>query len=333
MQVNIGKAPTIDLLGEHNQSDRVCVLVINWNGKEHLRKSLPTILRQEYSPYDVWVLDNASTDGSTDMVKNDFPGVLVLRNERNLGFTGAGNLGILRARAHGYAYVLVMANDVVLDPRCLSGAVAAARANPTAGMIGFNMLGAISTTPFIEYENAVKNWAGLEIEETKWVEGAAFLTSPALIERIGGYDEILFMYGDENDLETRLTLAGYRLLKTNIPVWHDTGRNVMGDQKLRAAYYVFRNTMILRTKHGSWREVLLDTLGLVRCGCDPFIKVSTDSVLGRRQRPSNILVNALVIVTALLSYGLNIRGILRVRRDHRKLIELERRVLERGQYH
>jgi GT2 family glycosyltransferase len=279
---------------------------------------------QDYSEFDIWVLDNASTDGSVEMVNNEFPGVLVISNEKNLGFTGAGNVGIFRASKMGYAYILLLANDVVLDSRCISGAVAAFQANPGAGMIGFFMIGAFFYTPFEEFEKAVASWSGLELEETKYVEGAAYLAAPSVIERLGGYDEMLFMYGDENDLETRLTRAGYSLLKTNIPVWHNSGCNVMGEFKLKSGYYVFRNTLILMTKHETLRYTLRATLSLVRTACDPFRRVSRNNMAALRSRPSNIFVNFIVICIAVLSYGVNLRKILRTRQKHIELIDCER---------
>jgi GT2 family glycosyltransferase len=293
-----------------------------------LQRCLPSVLKQDYPACHAWVLDNASTDGSADMVCEEFPNVRVMRFEKNLGYTGAANIGISLAREQNYEYVVILANDVILDPRCLSAAVEAARTNPAAGMIGFQMIGGMSYSPIEEFEKESREWVSLDVQETKSVEGAAFLGSPIVIERLGGYDETLFMYGDENDLETRLVRAGYKLLKTNVPVWHNAGRNVMGKRKLRAAFYTHRNSLILWTKHDSLKLLLRRALGIIRVACDPFLKIPADNIVANRYRPSNVLINGLVVSAALLSYFWNLPRILRMRRKHCKLIDNERQLIK-----
>jgi GT2 family glycosyltransferase len=307
-----------------DRKPRVCVLVISWNGKEHLRHCLRALLQQDYPACHVWVLENASTDGSAEMVRDEFSSVRVIRFEKNLGYTGAGNVGISRACAENYEYIVILAYDIVLDPRCLSGAVEAARSNPTVGMIGFRMFGGTSYVPYEEFERASRNWVSLDVEETKAVEGAAFLANPSVIERLGGYDETLFMYGDEDDLEARLVRAGYKLLRTNVPAFHNTDRPSTRGRMLWGAFYTHRNTLILLTKHESLKRFLRQALGLIRLACDPFRKIPCDNVVMCRYRPSNVLVNGLVVLAAHLSYAWNLPTVLRMRRKHRDLIARER---------
>ena len=90
------------------------VVVVNWNGERWLPSCLDALARQRTSfPYDVWVVDNASTDGSLALLARDHPGVRVLRNDRNLGFAG-GNDTALREVTTPYAVLLN--NDATPEP-------------------------------------------------------------------------------------------------------------------------------------------------------------------------------------------------------------------------
>jgi len=319
-------SPSIDLIPSES---RVCVLVINWNGKEHLRYSLPPALNQDYQNFEVVVIDNASTDGSTDEIRSSFPSVKLLRSGKNIGYTGAANLGIRYALQEQFDYFLLITNDIVLDTRCISTAVHVIQKESNAGMIGFAMLGAQAYVPREDFEEQAREWKELVTNTTDYIEGAALLASPDLVVRIGGFDEMLFMYGDENDLEIRLQRAGYKLLRINIPVWHNAGRNVMGEMKLDAAFYAARNTLILWTKHYSIRFLLRGFISIVRIACDPFLKIPENKVMQRRSRPSNVIVNAAVVGVAVCSYLWNLPRIAgRMKQD--KLSILNERNFARG---
>ncbi len=287
----------------------VCIVVINWNGKQHLSYSLPSVMSQDYPNYRVVVVDNASTDGSPDYIRQICPMAKVIENARNLGYTGAANVGIEYTHVHHFDYLLLLANDVVLDRRCVSVAVSIAMSHGEAALIGFNMIGAMVYEPFDAFVTCGLEWRGPEVTKVGYVEGAAFLARVSLMVGIGGYDEMLIMYGDENDLEARLMRAGYVLLRANIPVWHNSGRNVMGEQRLRAAYYAIRNSLIIWTRHYSLKDVLRGYISIVRNSCDPFVRIPVNATARRRTRPSNIVVNAGVILVATLSFLFKLKKI------------------------
>jgi GT2 family glycosyltransferase len=304
-------------------------LVINWNGREHLTYSLPSIVAQDYSVFEIMVVDNASTDGSVQEVETNFPSVSILKNPRNLGYTGAANIGVQYACERNFDFVFVMTNDVVLDHRCLSLLVQVIQDKPDVAMVGVNLIGAYSYVPIENFQCASKEWSELLCSTTAYVEGAAFFADPKLIIRIGGWDEMLFMYGDENDLEQRLVRSGYRLLRANIPAWHNAGENVMGKRKLRAAFYALRNTLVLWTKHHGFRYMLRGLVSMLRQAGASFRHNSKIDIMQSRSLPSNIFVNFAVLVVAILSYLFNIGAVLRRREIDIQRIREEHTHLER----
>ena len=108
----------------------VYILIANWNGKRTTLECLASIRSITYHPYRTLVIDNASTDGSPEAIRKAEPEVEVLEQQQNFRYAGAMNVGMRHALAQGASYVVVMNNDVLVDPALLSQLVAAAEAHP-----------------------------------------------------------------------------------------------------------------------------------------------------------------------------------------------------------
>jgi GT2 family glycosyltransferase len=109
---------------------RVAVVIPTWNGRSLLEAALRSLYAQSYSDYEVIVVDNGSSDGTVEHLRERWPAVHVVALADNVGFAAAVNLGI--ARAHG-EYVALLNNDMELDPEWLAELVAALDAEPGAG--------------------------------------------------------------------------------------------------------------------------------------------------------------------------------------------------------
>ncbi|MEM4728805.1 MAG: glycosyltransferase family 2 protein [Thermoplasmata archaeon] len=125
-------APVGGVVQQRKRED-CAVLVLNHNGEEFLRPCLESLLRQTVVPRIV-VIDNASTDGSRELVRREFPAVELLENEKNLDFGAAYNRAIL---PRGERYIGILNNDIVLEPDCIENALAFLDATPTAGAAVF----------------------------------------------------------------------------------------------------------------------------------------------------------------------------------------------------
>jgi len=118
----------------------VFVVVVNWNGRKHLETCLGSLDRQSYTCRRVLLVDNGSTDGSVAFVRDRFPEVEIIANERNLGFCRANNQGLRRAVAAGAPYAVLLNNDTETDPGWLEALVRAADRLPQAGALASKML-------------------------------------------------------------------------------------------------------------------------------------------------------------------------------------------------
>jgi GT2 family glycosyltransferase len=177
------------------------VVFLVFNRREELRTSLQEMLTaSDYEPdrVDVIVVDNASTDGSADMVRAEFPGVQLIIRSENVGVSG-WNEGLAAARGD---YVLALDDDCYLPPDGLRRAVAAAESND-ADMVSFKVV----STRDPEHEFTQIYLTGLFMF---W--GCAVLMRRRVAEALGGYDPEIFVWANELDFTLRFFDHGFRHL-------------------------------------------------------------------------------------------------------------------------
>jgi len=200
------------------------VVVVNWNSREDLRACLSSLGAQTHADLEVIVVDNASSDGSPEMVSREFPAVVLVRNQDNLGFAAGCNRGI--EASHG-AWVALLNNDAVAEPGWAMALVEAlGRAPPECGMLQSLLVyqerpGIINSTGIeLTYSGGGRDRdAGTALEGA--TPGAEIFCPTAgaaayrrtLLDAIklpnGYFDEDHFMYYEDLDLGWRARLAGW----------------------------------------------------------------------------------------------------------------------------
>lgn len=291
----------------------VCVIVLNFNGGEHLEYCLPSIAATQYHPFEIIVVDNASSDDSVDYIKQIFPEVTLLESSSNRGWSGGNNLGINLALKHRAEYILLANNDIRVDKRWISMAVRLAEKNRRVGIVGFDIIEA-QDGDLADFEQAIKNWPGLKTSTSGVVNGMAMFVRGDLFNQIGMIDEGFFAYAEDNDLVIRSKKAGYRVVSTNIPIWHH-GAGTFGQTPLWAAAFQIRNNIRLSLKHDPPFGVLYQLIRLFAKCCLPFIKADQQDRVARRLRPSNIIVNFAIYVYAIIWNCWQLPGTLHQRRE------------------
>lgn len=206
------------------------VAVVSFNTRELLQRCLRSIVAAR--PCELVVVDNGSTDGSVELVRDEFPGVRLIVNERNVGYGAAANQALASA---GASAVLLLNSDTVLAPTALSALEAYLAAHPRAAVVGPRLANADgslqrSTYPFpsagdallgesglhllvrrvpVLRERVLRTWRHDDARPVPWVLGAALAIRREPFEAVGGFDEAYFMYGEEVDLCRRLREAGF----------------------------------------------------------------------------------------------------------------------------
>ncbi len=209
-------------------------MIVNWNTCADLRNCLRTISDGGPVNTEVFVIDNASSDGSADMVSREFPRVHLIRNDANLGFAKASNQGI--AASHG-RYVLLLNPDSEIQPGALSALVQFGDEHPEYGIFGARILnpdgslqyscrrfptlaaGLFRNTILGKYfphntylmDYLMANWDHTEVREVDWVSGCALTVRREVLDDIGMLDERFYMYVEDVDLAYRAKQKGYRV--------------------------------------------------------------------------------------------------------------------------
>lgn len=198
--------------------ERVCIIVLNWNGWRDTLACVASLQRLNYTDCTLLVVDNGSTDGSVAELRTAVPALEILETGSNLGFGGGCNAGIRLALARGAAYVWLVNSDATVHPNALSALVRVAEGNPHAGVVGSLVLEA-------DDPSRVQLWGGgrvnLWLGRSKhciapgpidFVSGASMLLRCQALVQVGLFDDqSFFMYWEDTDLGFRLRKAGWRL--------------------------------------------------------------------------------------------------------------------------
>lgn len=244
------------------------VIIANWNGAQHLRVCLDSLRLQTHSQFEVIVADNGSTDGSLDMLRDEYPEVRVLELDANYGFVVASNHG---AAATDADILVMLNNDTEVEPQWLEALCQALEDNPKAGsaaskMLLFDQRDTIHSAGDMLGEDFIPQNRGVwEIDQGQYDNqtevfgacgGAAAYRREAW-EQVGGFDERLFMYLEDVDLAWRMQQAGWEcVFVPEARVYHHLSATGGGEI---ASYYVGRNTFLLHRRYLS-PEQWLDAL-------------------------------------------------------------------------
>jgi GT2 family glycosyltransferase len=204
------------------------IIIVNWNTRDLLAKSLEAVYKTIHScEYEVFVVDNGSTDGSHQMVREKYPEVLLIENQKNLGFAKANNQAIQQCKGK---YVLLLNSDAFLSNGAVDQMMELAESNCQIGIIGACLVyqdGQLQISHgqlpsfFSEFKSLVgydklhklfrKSDQSSASFETGFVSGACMLVRQSTLQQIGLLDESFFFFSEEIDLCYRAQKAGWKV--------------------------------------------------------------------------------------------------------------------------
>jgi GT2 family glycosyltransferase len=247
----------------------VTVVIPNLNGKAHLRACLDSLRRQSAEPFTVIVVDNGSDDGSVELVREEYPEVILEAFDRNYGFCRAVNRGIEMTKT---PYVILLNNDTVCEKNFVRELTAAIRRMPDCFSCASRMVQmrdpermdnggdyycALGWAFAYGKDRPARNY-GKKREIFSACAGAAIYRR-AVFDEIGFFDEAHFAYLEDVDVAYRAKIAGYR--NFYIPeavvrhVGSATSGSVYNEFKIR---HSSRNNIYLIYKNMPWPQILLN---------------------------------------------------------------------------
>ena len=268
-------------------------IVVSWNVCDLLRRCLHSLIesveatrpdREHGLDLEIIVVDNNSTDGSSEMVRAEFPQVRLVANDENRGFTAANNQGL--AASHG-RFLLLLNPDTQVVGDALRTMVRFAEAHPQIGVLGPQLLypdGRLQpsrrrfptfATALVE-STIVQEWwhdnrilrhyymadvpaaDSDQVQQVDWLVGACLLVRREAYEQVGGLDEGFFMYSEELDWCRRIKEAGWEIVYfPEATVIHHEGKS--SEQVVPARHIHFQGSKVryFRKHHGSAQAELL----------------------------------------------------------------------------
>ncbi len=284
----------------------VSIVILNYNTRDHLRACL-TALQAEGSTSvgggplsaEVIVVDNASSDGSADMVVSEFPWVYLVRSPQNSGFAVGNNLALRRARGDA---ILILNPDTLLSRNGIASLLETLSRHPEAGIVGPKLLkpdGSMHLacrrsfpTPDVAFYRVsglsrvfprsrifgrynltfIDPDSAMEVDS---VCGACLLVRRSVVQRVGLLDERFFMYGEDLDWCLRTRQAGWTVrYEPSVVVQHQHGA-ASRKRALRTTFHFFRAMDLFYRKHyvqqyhpllsGVVRSAIYAALGIALC--------------------------------------------------------------------
>ena len=246
----------------------VAVIILNWNGEAMLRRFLPSVLK--HTPEwiaDVIVADNGSTDGSLELLKEQFPSVTVIKLSKNYGFAEGYNRAIGTVNN---PYVVLLNSDIAVSDDWLSPMFNYMNEHPGCGACQ-PKIRALNNPDMFEYAGASGGFLDKNgfpycrgrlfdtVEEDRgqydepipvfWASGAALMVRRDIYMEVGGLDADFFAHMEEIDLCWRIKLAGYDVMAIPSGKVYHLGGGTLSAANPRKTYLNYRNNLLLLHKN------------------------------------------------------------------------------------
>jgi GT2 family glycosyltransferase len=302
----------------------VSVIVVNWNGKELLTDCLASLRAQTLPGVELIVVDNGSTDGSAEFVRQSFPDFKLIQLDENLGFAGGNNAGIRQACGE---WIALINNDAVAEPDWLECLYRAVRGNEQVGSAASRVVltsGALDSpgeeltiagVPYKRGHGKAPGGIFLKPAEVFGASGCGVLLRRSMLDRIGLLDEDFFCIYEDGDLNFRARLAGFHCIYVPEAVILHRLHGTLGRLSKTYVFYGQRNMEYLYFKNMPgrlfWRYLPVHLLSNI-LGFGYFIL---------RGRPFQF-------IRAKLAFILNIRRVLHKRREVQKLRTVDDQTIE-----
>lgn len=261
----------------NSSTPNVSVIIVNWNTCDILRDCLASIARETTLPYEIIVVDNASTDGSAEMVRSSFPNVTLIANSENRGFAAANNQGLRTAAG---AKLLLLNPDTIILDAAIDKMSMWLDAHPDVGCVGCQVLEDDSTIQMTCFADPgptnlaivtfglmhlarwlpilgrpwYRDWNRRSARDVDVVSGMFMLVPRPVIDRVGVLDEAFFVYAEEADWCRRIRKAGWRCVFTpETRILHlDGGSKSTAQIRPRMHVQMQKSHLIYVRKHDGW---------------------------------------------------------------------------------
>lgn len=237
----------------------VSIVTLCWNRKEDILESLKGIQEIDYEPLEIIVVDNNSTDGTSEAIEKKFPNVKIIKMFKNIGIE-AYNIGFKNAKGE---YIVILDDDSFPHSKAIGRMVKKFEQDDKLGMVAFDVRNYYKYDEVTQEDDneGIQNKAVAK-EYNMGFNGAGAGVRRKLFEQIGFYPEEFFLYWNEADTAFRIWNAGYKIeFFADVVSYHKY--SPQNRSSSRAAYYYTRNAFYLVWKNYSMKKVMKNTVYLM----------------------------------------------------------------------
>lgn len=239
-------------------SARIGIVICNYNKEDYIVNCIKSILASTMKDFDIYVVDNASTDHSVERIREAYAGqVTLIVNQENLGGSGGFNTGLREALKQDYQYLMCVDNDVVFDERAVEELFLFLEQHPETGMVGSKAFymddperiwgygGEINFDKYVHidhYRNCLDTDDIPEYAYADYVPACSLMVRMDAVRSIGIMPEDNFIYWDDMEWGYRFNQNGYKVAVCGTSkVWHKGGGRNAGNTFIH--YYMWRNRL------------------------------------------------------------------------------------------
>jgi GT2 family glycosyltransferase len=249
-----------------------CIVVLNWNGADETIACLESLAPVLVKGYKLLVVDNGSTDGSSEKIRSAFPAVEQLRLPANLGYAGGNNAGFRRVQESQAEFVIFLNNDTIVDAVFCAPLLETLRLQPLAGIAVPKIYywdqpdllwyagGVVKLSTGLICHVGLRQKDAPEFDRpgsTDYATGCCFAMRCCDFEAVGGFDESFAMYAEDVDLSLRVRALGKSIeYVPSSRVWHKVSASLTGRPLLKLVKKS-RGALRLFSKQRAWRGMAL----------------------------------------------------------------------------
>ena len=257
---------------------KIGIVICNYNKQDYIVNCIQSVMDSSIQDFDIYVVDNASTDDSVKQIQEQFGDkVTLLVNRENLGGSGGFNTGLREALKHEHQYIMLMDNDIVVDKKAVEELYLFMEQHHDVGMVGSKVYfmdypdqiwgygGNIDWKQYKQkdqYKNCIDSDAIPEISYCDYVAACSLMTRTDTIRKVGLMPEENFIYWDDMEWGYRFNEAGYKVAVCGkSKIWHKAGGRNAGNTFIH--YYMWRNRIrfflkvLIQEKRDEFAETLL----------------------------------------------------------------------------
>jgi len=230
----------------------ISVIIVSYNTSDLTVACLKSVFASQRVSFEVFVVDNASKDGSVEAIQQNFPAVTVIANEKNRGFGAANNQAL---RVCSGRYVIFLNPDTTVEPESFFLMATYMDAHTEIGLAGpkvFNPDGTRQDSVSYRYPGHRYGAVDLGIlpGNIACVLGACQIASASLLREIGGFDEDFFLYGEDQDISLRIRKRGLEIgFIDDAVIMHHGGQSERDTMPAEVVRKKFRGELLFYRKH------------------------------------------------------------------------------------